>query len=35
MTINGQKEIREEHPVELFLMEIDEKHFGKLKTVKI
>lgn len=26
---------REEHPVELFQMEIDETHFGKLKAVKI
>lgn len=29
------EEIREEHPVEFYQMEIDEKHFGKLKAVKI
>ena len=27
--------IKEEHIVEFFQMEIDEKHFGKLKAVKI
>ena len=28
-------DIKESHPVEFFQMEIDEKHFGKLKAVKI
>lgn len=29
------EEIRVDHPVEFYRMEIDEKHFGKLKAVKI
>lgn len=32
---HGTVNIREEHPIEFFKMEIDELHFGKLKAVKI
>lgn len=34
-TTHRAEKIREEHPVEFYQMEIDDKHFGKLKTVKI
>lgn len=34
-TTHRIEEIREEHPVEFYQMEIDVKHFGKLKAVKI
>ena len=34
-TTHRMEEIREDHPVEFFQMEIDEKHFGKLKAVKL
>lgn len=34
-TTHRTEEIREEHPVDFYQMEIDEKHFGKLKAVKI
>ena len=34
-TTHRTEVIQEEHPVEFYQMEIDEKHFGKLKAVKI
>lgn len=34
-TTHKAEKIKKEHPVEFFQMEIDDKHFGKLKAVKI